>query len=187
MFYLNYFISLLLCYNYKLLESKGQQLKCHYYPVLQHNFFWLVLDGSVNNIRATDMDGDVESKTERVCLTQSENGHVILLDTEDQKTTTTIKYRKSNHYGLSQRDYDVKYGRRNDERSERLCTSLRKRMRCTRSCTIDYLRQRFPIYDVILTYRFRDYILGDILSGNNDTVYDMIVEGGSGRQCLPCF
>ena len=71
------------------------------------------------------------------------------------------------HTGLDQRSFDEKYGRIPDDRptAKEVFGKLRQACRCSGSCLSAFIRQHVPLVDLITTYKFKEYILGDIIAG----------------------
>lgn len=73
--------------------------------------------------------------------------------------------RKSTYHGLNYAEHDSRYGRLPEpalswqNRCERLSSRLTSRN------LAQWLQRRFPVFDVFRTYRFRKFVIGDIIAG----------------------
>lgn len=66
--------------------------------------------------------------------------------------------------GLTQAEFDEKY-ERIPEKKETLKETLRQKCECSKECVGRSLLSRFPVINMVRTYRFKEYILGDLVSG----------------------
>ncbi|KAK2163614.1 hypothetical protein LSH36_76g00078 [Paralvinella palmiformis] len=71
------------------------------------------------------------------------------------------------YHGLDQVAFDDKYGRLPDRKltAKTACRIIRDRCSCSGACLWSLVLRHLPVVDMFRTYKFKEYILGDIIAG----------------------
>ena len=98
-------------------------------------------------------------------LTANKPPESVSISTDNQiisMDSITVQYS-----GEDQKSFNEKYGRIPEESVtlKTACHKLAAKSTCSRASAASFLRQHVPVIDLLMTYKFKDYILGDIVAG----------------------